>query len=1051
MLLLDPCLLRLDGLSPEGMKALRSMWRGPVFAVILFSVASHGETENTTTTDITTTAADNPNLTTTTTVTILEFVTGEMQATVSSCVTLQTDTGRGAIKTGIATLAQVTEAQVSTVDVTCPNRRLSFLPRLLSATAQIGFGIQVLGGDGASIQARMESTDNASQQLQDAIQTAGLDVNITVDSAVASLVQSLTTPTTTAMSTATTTVAGTTSSSEFPVELLIVIILLCVVLICCVLPVGGIMWRKQVQEQRVMAVRKLDDEVIQLETLFDELSTQVEVFNDKCQKELDGRYQREFRDRVGDQQQGFKQKWEALVEEKKRFLKEYEFEMLRRQPAEVSRQPSTVAQPPPTLQEKIWPPMPVTDPNVIQGQHKQLNQLDKTMKETCDIFGQQVRLAFPNGLPEIPSPGVLGSIRSEPVNASIQQEASLLAPFTHPLFAQVTVKPHGVLGAGAGVAPFTEIPAVVVDPAGWRFVGKTGEVKGAGGAAGAIYDWLGLKKTGGKFPAEVREHFSTHTEEEAETRAKFFAYNQGMHVIHVVGPKIRSIQNALHDLSRTYVNVFDEFCKVYEGPATTSRPTSQVLRLLPISSGIFLQNRKLERYMAEITWSSIVLAFGMMPTAQQEILRNSSIEVCIFKKAEFKLYEQKLKEKKNLLDSSMANKLKLTETFGAVPDKGGFDWVRTKNMPTDRLERLACFTRTAHALAAQGFTSQAGEVKLELQPTISGTEVVRASAFNGTGSGRKLLHHENLTVMEVALKTQSSGKMTMAVNAASAYQVGGGVMSGGRHALEETWCTMSTLLPSLQKVQWQDRRDTSHAPPGGHHLHQHIPVDACVLSPAIQVFRDTSAKGYRFQERPVTLTGVCSMAMFNMNSRVADSPLDAPREFTEYCKQVKDKFKAAMACMLKLKATVLVCPDVGCGVFENDPEVMGCLLGEVVLDYPGDLEVIATGKPAFFDALRKTVEADPKLPLRATGAAPASFEKLKAAPPKAAPPKAAPYAPKAKAKSAPGTSAPSGASASGPPLAEAKAVSPAAPSAPKAKAKSGAVQAKASPKAAPMS
>eukprot|EP00913_Durusdinium_trenchii_P007118 g6694.t1 len=148
--------------APEGMKALRSMWRGPVFAVILFSVASHGETENTTTTDITTTAADNPNLTTTTTVTILEFVTGEMQATVSSCVTLQTDTGR-----------------------------------------------------------------------------------------------------------------GTTSSSEFPVELLIVIILLCVVLICCVLPVGGIMWRKQVQEQRVMAVRKLDDEVIQLETLFDELSTQV--------------------------------------------------------------------------------------------------------------------------------------------------------------------------------------------------------------------------------------------------------------------------------------------------------------------------------------------------------------------------------------------------------------------------------------------------------------------------------------------------------------------------------------------------------------------------------------------------------------------------------------------------------------------------------------------------------------------------------------------------------------------------------------------------------
>lgn len=106
-----------------------------------------------------------------------------------------------------------------------------------------------------------------------------------------------------------------------------------------------------------------------------------------------------------------------------------------------------------------------------------------------------------------------------------------------------------------------------------------------------------MKKTGGKFPAEVRQHFSANTvswqlwvaswcltcicdgrvrqEEEAapwlcqdvlahvaswidltrkataeETRAKFCAYNTGMYVIHVVGPKIRNVQNALHDLSR---------------------------------------------------------------------------------------------------------------------------------------------------------------------------------------------------------------------------------------------------------------------------------------------------------------------------------------------------------------------------------------------------------------------------------------------------------------------------------------------------------------------
>jgi len=118
---------------------------------------------------------------------------------------------------------------------------------------------------------------------------------------------------------------------------------------------------------------------------------------------------------------------------------------------------------------------------------------------------------------------------------------------------------------------------------------------------------------------------------------------------------------------------------------------------------------------------------------------------------------------------------------------------------------------------------------------------------------------------------------------------------------------------------------------------------------------------------------VCSIAMFNMNSRVADSPLDAPHDFAEYCHQVKDKFRATLACLQKLKASVLVCPDVGCGVFENDPEVVGCLLGEAILEYPGDLEVVTTGKGAFFRALKATVEADPPHPLKETASPPESF------------------------------------------------------------------------------
>ena len=375
--------------------------------------------------------------------------------------------------------------------------------------------------------------------------------------------------------------------------------------------------------------------------------------------------------------------------------------------------------------------------------------------------------------------------------------------------------------------------------------------------------------------------------------------------------------------------------------------------------------------MAEITWSAISLAFGMMPTAQQDVLRNSSIEVCIFKKSEYKLYEASLASKVALL---VGDKMKLTETMGSVPKKyGNFDWIRNKNGTSDRLERLGCFINTAHALAGGGYSLPSGEaVPLDSRTTAQSTEVVDAAAFlaGQPGRGVKSLRHDDLTVMEVAMKMQASGKATVAVNAASAYQVGGGVMSGGRHALEEAMCTTSTLLPSLQKVQWQDRRSTSHA---HEHLHQHIPVTSCIMSPQVQIFRDTSARGYAFQERPTTLAGVCSIAMFNMNSRVADSPLDAPHDFAEYCHQVKDKFRATLACLQKLKASVLVCPDVGCGVFENDPEVVGCLLGEAILEYPGDLEVVTTGKGAFFRALKATVEADPPHPLKETASPPESF------------------------------------------------------------------------------
>eukprot|EP00441_Pelagodinium_beii_P015621 CAMPEP_0197668126 /NCGR_PEP_ID=MMETSP1338-20131121/68325_1 /TAXON_ID=43686 ORGANISM="Pelagodinium beii, Strain RCC1491" /NCGR_SAMPLE_ID=MMETSP1338 /ASSEMBLY_ACC=CAM_ASM_000754 /LENGTH=98 /DNA_ID=CAMNT_0043247487 /DNA_START=8 /DNA_END=300 /DNA_ORIENTATION=- len=94
-----------------------------------------------------------------------------------------------------------------------------------------------------------------------------------------------------------------------------------------------------------------------------------------------------------------------------------------------------------------------------------------------------------------------------------------------------------------------------------------------------------------------------------------------------------------------------------------------------------------------------------------------------------------------------------------------------------------------------------------------------------------------------------------------------------------------------------------------------------------------------------------------MNARVHDSPLDAPRNFDEYCAKVKDKFRSVVAAARELGAKVLVCPDVGCGVFANDPEVLGTLFGEVLRERPPRpdalTEVVLTGQASFAEAVQK--------------------------------------------------------------------------------------------------
>jgi len=577
----------------------------------------------------------------------------------------------------------------------------------------------------------------------------------------------------------------------------------------------------------------------------------------------------------------------------------------------------------------------------------------------------------------------------------LEEQVKILNSFSHPLIKMFKVKPHGVLGTMEGdkdLMPLSPIEAVVVDPAGFPFIGYRNSCRGAGGASGSIYKWLNLAAppASGRFPPEVNRHFVASREVEAEGRAKLHAYNAGQVVIHTVGPKLRDLLKGVQGLSQTYLNVLSEYCQALLTEANVAKdanvskgaqkggakgkgkgkepvPIPKVLRLCPISSGIFCEDARLQPHMAEITFASISLALAMLPLELQDLLKTVQLEVCVFQKREVSMYQGVLDAKV----SSAADLLKL-EARGQIASRGGgFDWVRKQNGSQDRLERLAAFMNTAQALASSGYVLGGGKAQhLELQPMLQGTRIHRAADEGPTRDAKDpnaaapevppitpnvVYDQDGLTVLDAAVKVSKEGKKAVAVNAASAYSVGGGVMSGGRHALEESCCITSTLLASLQKAQWDQLQteEGAAAAHGSEGYHAHVPVDGCIVSPFVEVFREGSNDGYGFLPSPVKLQGVCSVAMFNMNPRVSDSPLDAPRDFKTYCRQAKMKFRSVVMSAVELGAEVLVCPDVGCGVFGNDPEVLGTMLGQVLREPEARVQVLLTGQVAFAEAVKR--------------------------------------------------------------------------------------------------
>lgn len=199
------------------------------------------------------------------------------------------------------------------------------------------------------------------------------------------------------------------------------------------------------------------------------------------------------------------------------------------------------------------------------------------------------------------------------------------------ILSKVKVVPYGVLGTHCldsgkcpQVAPEPSSTEVFVDPAGLHHIQRS--PSGAGGAAGAIYRFLGISSDPA-FPEAVKAAITE------PGMAKFHIYGDKK-VIHVVGPDFQSrrkckYEDAVNELAQAYCSTLTEFAESGE----------KFLRLLPISSSIFAGH--FEPQMPQMTMEALHQGFSMLDAAAQDsLLAAESLEMCIFMEADFQRFQE---------------------------------------------------------------------------------------------------------------------------------------------------------------------------------------------------------------------------------------------------------------------------------------------------------------------------------------------------------------------------------------------------------------------------
>eukprot|EP00913_Durusdinium_trenchii_P030194 g28292.t1 len=189
------------------------------------------------------------------------------------------------------------------------------------------------------------------------------------------------------------------------------------------------------------------------------------------------------------------------------------------------------------------------------------------------------------------------------------------------------------------------------------------------------------------------------------------------------------------------------------------------LRLVPVPLAAKFGLASKRALMPQPLWSAVALALAQLNAKQQTRLKDLKVELLCAEGAAEDALRDTLSSKVAMATSPFA----IDRERGRIPQrKEGYSWCRRDNDQDARLWRLEAFILTQRAVYAQKFM-------VETKDHASSPQ--EESTLQDLSAGE--------TVMEVAAHLVSSGFKVVAVNAASAYQVGGGSTTGGRHALEE--------------------------------------------------------------------------------------------------------------------------------------------------------------------------------------------------------------------------------------------------------------------------